>query len=189
MRRPLIITMLLIILISLTSGCSSSVTVTQEPTEITPTDKPPTSVPSPTAAIVIATQSSETDPEPTTESVPTLPTNMGFINYETIRQVEKLVAIPLADVIELEFSPDSRYLRMRIEKERGTHEDIFMDMAAGTEAMSLVGNQRIYFNPNSTTIASLADNKLVEYDLTTGEAMAGYNSEYDVVAYPPRENG
>jgi WD40 repeat protein len=134
---------------------------------------------------VISTQANTPAAVSTATVSPPIPANLEVINYETIKRVEKIVAIPLADVINLEFSPNGQYLRMRINLSQDNHRDIFMDLNTGMEALTLEGSQRIYFNSNSTSIVSLDGKSLVEYDLRTGEERVVYNSAYDVAALSP----
>jgi len=183
-RIPFTIIFLLISTIILLSGCGTQATEPVPPTNIPPTTVPPTKA-LPTAAIVISTQANTPAPVSTATTSPSIPANLEVINYETIKRIEKIVAIPLADVIDLEFSPNGQYLRMRIDLSSGNHRDIFMDLDTGMETLTLEGSQRVYFNSNSTSIASLDGKSLVEYDLRTGEGIAGYNSAYDVAALSP----
>lgn len=171
------------------SACGSAASETEPvpPTEPPPTQIPPTQPP-PTAAIVIATQANTPEPLPTATQAALIPTTLGTINSQSVVQLESLVKIDIDNITDLEFSPGGQYLRMRVGFPRETHTDIFMDLTLGEEVFRLDGNQKVYFNPNSTTIASLDGNSLVEYDLQTGEALSGYNSRYEVAALSPNGN-
>ena len=177
---------ILIFAVVICSGCGLTPKETEPPP---PTDPPPTQIPPteppPTAAVVIATQEITPEPLPTEPQAASVPTSLGTINSQSVVLLERLVQIDIDNITDLEFSPDAQYLRMRIGFPRETHTDIFMDITLGKEVFRLDGNQKVYFNPNSTTIASLDGNSLVEYDLRTGEALSGYNSRNEVAALSP----
>lgn len=179
MDRSRLISAVLLIIILFAAACVPSVTEVPKATQI-----PPTIIPQ-AEPVVISTQVNSPAPVLTGTVSPYIPANLGVINYETIMNIEGIVAIPVADVIELEFSPNEQYLRMRVALSRGNNQDTYIDLNSGLEVLTLEGTQRVYFNPNSTSITALIDNRLIEYDLRTGKEISGYTSDYDIAALSP----
>jgi WD40 repeat protein len=141
--------------------------------------------PDPTETIVPPTETSTPTPVPTETPKAPFPEDLAQINYRTLSQVEELFTIPLADVIDLDFSPDGQYLRMRVLTGQDIHRDIFYDLESGDEVFSLEGGQRIYFNPDSTTIISLDNNLVTMIDLFTGNKLDEYTSTNQAAALSP----
>ena len=141
-RHHIIIYLILLVFVFLISACGSSATEPVPPTNIPPTTVPPTKA-LPTAAIVISTQANTPAPVLTATTSPSIPANLEVINYETIKRIEKIVAIPLADVIDLEFSPNGQYLRMRTDLSSGNHRDIFMDLNTWLVTLTLEISQGV----------------------------------------------
>lgn len=168
------------------TGCSE---MEPEPATLVPTAIPTTQIPSseppPTETIVLPTQTSIPTSLPTATSMPFPPSDLALLNYQTLGQVEELASFPLPEVIDLEFSPDGRYLRMRVAAGEEIHEDIIYDLEVGEEVFRLEGGQRIYFNPDSTTIAALDGNSLTIYQLPSGDENAQFNSKNQMTALSP----
>lgn len=185
MRRTHLVAVIILLAVgTLTSGCGEQETQAVDPTAI-PTTLIPSPEPSPTETIVLPTQTSTPVPLPTETPTPFLPADLELLNYQTLGQVEELASIRLPEVMDLEFSPDGRYLRMRVSAGEETHQDIFYDLEIGQEIFRLEGGQRIYFNPDSTTIAALDGNSLAIYQLPSGEEKAQFNSRNQVAALSP----
>ncbi|MFV1948402.1 MAG: WD40 repeat domain-containing protein [Anaerolineales bacterium] len=179
MDQSRLISAVLLIIILFAAACGPSVTEVPKATQI-----PPSLIPQ-AEPVVISTQVNTPAPVLTGTVSPYIPFNLEVINYVTIMNIEGIVAIPVLDVIELEFSPNEQYLRMRDALGPGNYKDIYVDLNSGLETLTLEGSQRVYFNPNSTSITALIDNRLVEYDLKTGEEEAVYTSDYDIAALSP----
>ena len=177
-----------IFLLAVASGCVEQETQAVEPSAI-PTAIPTTQIPSPeplpTETIVLPTETITPAPLPTETPRPFLPPDLALLNYQTLGRVEELASISLPEVIDLEFSPDGRFLRMRVPAGEQIHEDIFYDLEKGEEIFRLEGGQRIYFNPDSTTIAALDGTSLTIYQLPSGEETAQFNSKNQLAALSP----
>jgi len=177
-----------IFLLAVASGCVEQETQAVEPSAI-PTAIPTTQIPSPeplpTETIVLPTETITPAPLPTETPRPFLPPDLALLNYQTLGRVEELASISLPEVIDLEFSPDGRFLRMRVPAGEQIHEDIFYDLGKGEEIFRLEGGQRIYFNPDSTTIAALDGTSLTIYQLPSGEETAQFNSKNQLAALSP----
>lgn len=189
MRRiHLVIAIIFLAAVILVAGCSGPEAQPADPTALPsaiPTTQAPSPEPTATETIVLPTATSTPLPLPTETPAPFLPQGLEMLNYQTLGQVQELASIPLPDVIDLEFSPDGRYLRMRIPAGEELHEDIFYDLEVGEEIFRLEGRQRIYFNPDSTTIAVLDGTVLTIYQLPDGEVMAQFNSRNQLAALSP----
>jgi WD40 repeat protein len=96
-----------------------------------------------------------------------------------------LAAISLANVVDLDFSPDGRYLRMRVPAGEETHQDIFFDLEEMEEIFSLEGGQRVYFNPDSSSITALDGNSLAVIELSSLKSKNEYTSDNLVAALSP----
>jgi WD40 repeat protein len=177
---------LVIVVGVLISGC---VEPTEEPDLPTQTSIPPTQItapePSPTEVELIPTLTNTSVPSPTPTPKPSIPENVALLSYRTLGQVQELVSIPLADVIDLEFSPDSRYLRMRTPSGVDTFKDIFFDVLEWEEVFSLEGSQRIYFNSDSTSISVLEGNDLTIIGLPGGDNIDEYTGRNQSAALSP----
>jgi len=177
-----------IFLLAVASGCVEQETQAVEPSAI-PTAIPTTQIPSPeplpTETIVLPTETITPAPLPTETPRPFLPPDLALLNYQTLGRVEELASISLPEVIDLEFSPDGRFLRMRVPAGEQIHEDIFYDLGKGEEIFRLEGGQRIYFNPDSTTIAALDGTSLTIYQLPSGEETAQFNGKNQLAALSP----
>ena len=127
-RHYLAITLILTIGLAL-AGCKET---EEEPVPLTPTAIPSTQVaspePSPTETIIIPTSTSTPTPLPTSTPKTSIPEELAPLTYRTLGEVEELAAISLANVVDLDFSPDGRYLRMRVPAGEETHQDIFFDL-------------------------------------------------------------
>ncbi len=166
------------------SSCRSEVAETPEPTAIPSTEVPSTNAPSLEPG-PSSTSTSTPEPSSTSTPEPLKPDNLPAINYRTISRLKKLVTYQYPDVIDLEFSPDDRYLRLRVNLEEDTHRDTFLDLTTGLEILSLEGGQRTYFSPDRTSVFALDGKDLAIYDLQRGVKMAQYNSRYQVAALSP----
>ncbi|HDD55007.1 MAG TPA: WD40 repeat domain-containing protein [Chloroflexi bacterium] len=177
-----------IFLLAVASGCVEQETQAVEPSAI-PTAIPTTQIPSPeplpTETIVLPTETITPAPLPTETPRPFLPPDLALLNYQTLGRVEELASISLPEVIDLEFSPDGRFLRMRVPAGEQIHEDIFYDLGKGEEIFRLEGGQRIYFNPDSTTIAALDGTSLTIHQLPSGEETAQFNGKNQLAALSP----
>ena len=150
-------------------------------------------LPSPTAALVSTSPPESAEPTtvpsasptaavPTATPGPSLPASLAEINYRTLSELKPLFSIPLGDVIDLAFSPDHRYLRLRQGNPEGTHTDIFVDLQLGQDIFSLVGNQRVYFTPDSSLLEVLDENGVTLIALANGNSQRVYNSRYQAAA-------
>lgn len=139
----------------------------------------------PSAVVVVTTQTPLPEPEPTEVPAPDLPEDLELITYRTFEELEELVSLPYENVIDLDFSPDHRYLRLRQDPSEGSYNDVFLDLETGEQVFSLQGEQRIYFSPTSVSIAALDGKSLTVYDLETGEMKLQYNSRYEIAALSP----
>jgi len=139
----------------------------------------------PTAQVVVATQTAAPEPTPTETQAPSLPADLETLTYRTFEELKELTILPYDEVIDLAFSPDHRYLRLRQALTEDTHNDFFLDLETGEESFSLEGGQRVYFGPESKSIASLDGNSLTVYDLGSGETKLQYNSRYEIAALSP----
>lgn len=167
----------------LLSSCTAQGSGTGESAPLpSATDAPPEAA-LPTAVVVVTTQTAE--PLPTEAPAPTLPESLERITYRTFDRLERVAILPYGDVIDLDFSPDHRYLKLRQALTEDTHTDIFFDLKSGEEAFSLQGGQRIYFSPASVSVAALDGSSLTVYDLGTGEIKLQYNSRYDIAGLSP----
>ena len=179
------VSVLLIIGMVLT-GCKE---IEEEPTPLVPTAIPTTQAsspePSPTPTVLLPTHTSIPTPLPTATPKPLIPEGLALLTYQTLSQVEQLGTINLPDVIDLEFSPDGRYLRLRVPAGEETHQDIFYDLEKREEIFSLEGGQRIYFNAEGTLISALDGNTLIVYELPSGKKESEYTSDYQVAALSP----
>lgn len=176
----------MLIIVVVLAGCRE---IEEEPAPLGPTAIPTTQTsspePSPTQTVVLPTQTSIPTPLPTATPKPLIPEELALLTYQTLSQVEQLGTINLPDVIDLEFSPDGQYLRLRIPVGEETHQDIFYDLNKREETFSLEGGQRTYFYPDSTSITSLDGNTLTEYELPSGKKVSEYISDYQVAALSP----
>jgi WD40 repeat protein len=158
------------------------------PTSI-PTTLPTTQVssqePPPTESVVLPTLTSTPVPLPTPTPTPPIPDRLALLNYQSLSQVEQLLTISMPDVMDLEFSPDGHYLRLRVPAGEETHQDIIYDLETGEETFSLEGGQQTYFYPDSTSLTALEGNTLTIYKLPGGGKKSEYNSEYQVAALSP----
>lgn len=190
MKRTKSAVVILLALGLVLSGCQA---VEEEPEPSIPTAVPTTQVPStepsleptPTETTVKPTPTSTPEPLPTATPSPLVQEGLALLSYRNLSQVEQLASISQADVIDLEFSPDGRYLRMRVPTGEETHRDIFLDLDTGQDIFSLEGGQRVYFNPDSTSIASLDGNSLTIYKLPSGDKFAEFNSRNQTAALSP----
>ena len=190
MKRTSIFLPLMLILGMALAGCQEA---EEKPAPVLPTAQPTTQIPAPesspqpepTEAIAAATQTITPTPLPTATPNPLVPEGLALLNYRTLAQVEELGVISQADVIDLAFSPDGRYLRMRVPTGEGIHRDIFYDLETGAEVFSLEGGQRVYFQPDSTSIAALDDEGLMRYRLPSGEAFDPYTTDNQAAALSP----
>jgi WD40 repeat protein len=139
----------------------------------------------PTAQMVVATQTTVPEPTPTAAQAPSLPADLETLTYRTFEGLKELSTLPYDGVIDLAYSPDHRYLRIRQALSEDTHNDIFLDLETGEESFSLEGGQRVYFGPESKSIAALDGNSLTVYDLESGETKLQYNSRYQIAALSP----
>lgn len=183
-RRVLSIALILggVILVSACSGGQSGGVTPSVPKA---TDTPAaTALPTalPTAQVVVATQTTAPEPTPTAAA---LPADLEALTYRTFEGLKELATLPYDEVIDLAFSPDHHYLRIRQALTEDTHNDIFLDLETGEESFSLQGGQRVYFSPNSESIAALDGNSLTVYDLESGETKLQYNSHYEIAALSP----
>ena len=190
MKTTLIVITVMLVLGIIAAGCQEA---EQGPEPILPSEVPDTQAPasdsspapSPTETMIIPTATSTPEPVPTATPGPLVPDGLALLSYLTLSQVEQLASIPQANVIDLEFSPDGSYLRMRVPTGEETHRDIFIDLESGQEIFNLEGSQRIYFNPDSTSIASLDGNSLTIYKLPSGDIFADFNSRNQTAALSP----
>ena len=190
MKRTLIVITMMLVLGIIVAGCQEA---EREPEPILPSEVPDTQAPasdsapapSPTDIIIIPTTTSTPEPLPTAAPSPLVPDGLALLSYLTLSQVEQLASISQANVIDLEFSPDGSYLRLRVPTGEETHRDIFIDLDKGQEIFNLEGSQRIYFNPDSTSIASLDGNSLTIYKLPSGDIFAEFNSRNQPAALSP----
>ena len=186
MKRTKITILIILALGLIMAGCQE---VEEEPETIIPTAVPttqfPSPEPSPTVTIVIPTTTSTPEPSPTATPSPLVQEELALLSYRNLSQVEELASISQADVIDLEFSPDGNYLRMRIPTGEETHQDSFIDLESGQEIFNLEGGQRVYFNPDSSSIASLDGSRLTIYKLPSGDELAQYNSRNQAAALSP----
>ncbi|MEJ2413196.1 MAG: hypothetical protein P8Y34_09435, partial [Anaerolineales bacterium] len=165
-------------------GQSGEVTQSVPPTSDSPAATAlPTALP--TVQVVVATQTAAPEPTPTSAQTPSLPADLEILTYRTFEGLKELTRLPYDRVIDLAFSPDHRYLRLRQALTEDTHNDIFLDLEKGEESFSLEGGQRVYFGPESKSIASLDGNSLTVYDLGSGETKLQYNSRYQIAALSP----
>ena len=186
MQRLYSTTTIVLTLVMVLAGCQEREEV---PPQLSPTVIPSTLIPSPepspTETVVLPTGTSTPTPLPSPTPQPSIPEELALLSYRTMSQVEELASISLTDVIGLEFSPDGRYLRMRLPVGEETHRDIFFDLETREEIFSLEGGQRIYFNPDSTSIAVLDGKSLAIVELPSGEKKAGFNSRNQAAALSP----
>lgn len=145
----------------------------------------PTSPIPPTEMIALETPTNTPEPLPTPTQGPFLPDGLMLLSYATLSQVEQLAAIPLSGVTGLEFSPDGLVIMAKMDTAEGDQKVIFIDLKTGEEVFRLDGDQRIYFNPDNTTVAALYGKSLTVYDLKTGEKKIQYNSRNLVAALSP----
>jgi WD40 repeat protein len=161
----------------------------EPPPQLSPTAIPSTQIPSPepspTETVVLPTPTSTPLPSSTATPKPSIPEDVALLSYRTLSQVEMLYTFPQAEVLELEFSPDGRYLRMRVPGEEDIYRDIIFDLEEGKEILSLVGNQRIYFKPESNSIVVLEGNSIDTINLLSGERKVEYTREYQAAALSP----
>ena len=159
------------------------------PPQLSPSAIPPTQIlspePSPTETVALPTATNTPLPSPTATSKPSIPEDVALLSYRTLGQIEQLASISLPDVVDLEFSPDARYLRLRVPAGDETYRDIFYDLMAREEIFILEGTQRIYFNPDSTSLAALDGNNLAIIELPSGERKAGFNTRNQTAALSP----
>ncbi len=186
MKRSNIAVLIVLILGMVMSGCNQ---VEEEPEPIVPTAIPTTQIPSqepsPTETVVFPTQTTTPEPSPTVTPSPLITGELAQLNYRNLGLVEQLAVISLADVIDVEFSPDGSYLRLRVPAGEEAHRDIFFDLDKGQEVFSLEGEQRIYFNPDSTSIAALDNAGVTIFKLPSGEEAAQFNSRNQAAALSP----
>ena len=157
-------------------------------TEVSPPTWTSSPEPVPTETDVPPTETSIPTPVPTEVPRPSIPEDLAQLNYRTLGMVEELITIPIADVIDLDFSPNGHYLRMRVTAGEDTHRDIFYDIENGDEIFSLEGDQRIYFNPDGSTITSLAGNQIQKIDLKTGNVLDSSTSVTQAAALSPDDH-
>ncbi len=150
-----------------------------------PSSQVPSPEPSPTEMVVEPTPTSTAEPVPTATARPEIPEELELISYRTLSQVVELTELALPDVMDLEFSPDGRYLRMRVPIDEGTHRDIFYDLEGGEEIFLLEGGQRTYFYPDSRSITSLDNHILARIDLRTGKKIEEFNRANQAAALSP----
>jgi hypothetical protein len=169
----------------LLTACKAGESVAGEILPVPSTADMLSATPLPSPLVVVVTQTETPEPQPTEPPTPSLPDELELITYRTIGQLEKLADLQCADVIELDFSPNHRYLRLRQALPDYNYSDIFLDLETGEEAFRLEGQQRVYFSPESVSIAALDGNGLTVYDLGTGEIKLQYFSRYEVAALSP----
>jgi WD40 repeat protein len=190
MNRTKIAILIILALGLIMAGCQG---VEEESESTIPTAVPTTQLPSPessqepspTETAVLPTLTSTPEPLPTATPSPLIQEELALLSYRNLSQVEELASISQADVIDLEFSPDGSYLRMRIPTGEETHRDSFIELESGQEIFSLEGSQRVYFNPDSSSIASLDGNSLTIYKLPSGDKFAQFNSRNQAAALSP----
>jgi WD40 repeat protein len=141
--------------------------------------------PLPSAVVLVTTQTYTPEPEPTATPLPALPSTLNLLTYRTFDKLEELATLPYHHIIDLDFSPDHRYLRLRQALTEDTHNDIFLDLETWEQAFSLQGGQRIYFSPESVSVAALDGKSLTVYDIKTGEIKLQYNSRNEIAALSP----
>ncbi|MFN2281254.1 MAG: hypothetical protein ACK2TZ_05260, partial [Anaerolineales bacterium] len=180
MKRTFLIATVVLTAAILLSSCAAQGSETGEPAPLPSATAAPGETALPTPVVVITTQTAA--PQPTEPPAPTMPENLQLITYRTFVSLEELASLPYADVIDLDFSPDHRYLRLRQALTEDTHRDTFLDLETGEEVFSLEGGQRVYFSPASVSIAALDGGSLTVYDLGTGEIKLQYNSRNDIAA-------
>jgi WD40 repeat protein len=183
MKRTFLIATVVLTAAILLSSCAAQGSETGEPAPLPSVTAAPGETALPTPVVVITTQTAA--PQPTEPPAPTMPDNLQLITYRTFVSLEELASLPYADVIDLDFSPDHRYLRLRQALTEDTHRDTFLDLETGEEVFNLEGGQRVYFSPASVSIAALDGGSLTVYDLGTGEIKLQYNSRNDIAALSP----
>ena len=186
MKRYSIGITVILILGMVVTGCNER---EPEPEPLLPTSIPTTQVPSPepspTEKIILPTETSTPIPLPTATPRPMIPEDLALLSYRTLGQVEELASFSVPDVIDLEFSPDGRYLRMRVPTGEETHQDLFYDLEEGDEILNLEGGQRVYFNPDNTTITSLDNNTLATIKITNGTKTEEIITSHQAAALSP----
>ncbi len=167
------------------SACGAEESQTLETWTVPPATDIPAETPLPTAVVVVTTQTTEPESQPTEAPSLPLPQDLERITYRTFGQLEELQSLPYRDVFDLDFSPNHRYLRLRQPLTGDSYQDIFLDLESGEEIFTLQGVQRVYFSPASLSVAALDGGALTVYDLETGEIKMQYNSRYDIAALSP----
>ena len=164
----------------LSSGCVGQETISPSPTSAPPTQIPATDLP-PTETNPAPTETNTQEPPPTSMPTPLVPADLALISYANLGAVQELAALSFSGVVDLDFSPDGRYLRLRT----GSQE-IFYDFEVGEEAFRLEGTQRIYYNPDSSSIAALEGNSLKLYRLPGGDKLKEeFNAKNQLAALSP----
>ena len=190
MRRHLFVIILILMMGLVIPACNGLDSEPADPTDVLSTVAP-SPEPLPTETIILPTQTSTLEPTPTTPPtftptpIPFLPDNLILLTYRTLGQVAELASIPLTNVSDLEFSPDGRYLRIRVPVNEETHQDLFYDLMTGSEIFRLEEGQRVYFNQVGSSIISLDGNEITSYDLLTGDGETIYTGDYLVSALSP----
>lgn len=186
MKRYGFYLLVILLMVMVTVGCSG-VDEEPEPTipPVIPATQIPSPEPSPTETIVLPTPTNTPEPLPTTTPPPTIPEDLELLSYRTLDQVMELTSIAQPDVVDLDFSPNGRYLRMRVSEDEGTHREIFYDLEEGEEIFSLEGEHQIYFHPDNTTLAALGGKVLRLLRLPSGEEIGKFNSRNQTAAMSP----
>jgi WD40 repeat protein len=158
------------------TGCTPE-EIKPEPTEvIQPTDKLPTDIP-PTEEVV-------QQPTATEESALGIPDELVQFNDASFPSLEKLVGIPVKSVVKMKFSHNGRYLYLQPMPRAEDPKGIVVDLQTGLKVVELdnKGIPQVYFNPNNTSLVTIKDNILREYDLRSGQKIAELESEYRLAA-------
>lgn len=184
MKSSTLFVVLVLLIGVIASGCAASEVAPEIPPLESQAQMPATD-PSPTEPALETTEISPTPTLPTATPKPSLPPALAHINYRTLGQLEPLFRIPLDNVIDLEFSPDHRYLRMRVQEAEEAGTDIFLDLVEGENIFSIEGGGRTYFNPDSSDIAVLDGNRVTLIDLDTANSRVIYTSRYLAAALSP----